>query len=71
MSGSDYLDVDKQVVFEIGETRKQVRIPVIDDRVFERTEQFIVNVQPMSNYSVSDEATVIIKDNDCKYSKHK
>ncbi|XP_072319476.1 sodium/calcium exchanger 1a [Eucyclogobius newberryi] len=43
-AGSDYASAHGTVVFEPGETEKEIRLEIIDDDIFEEDEHFLVNL---------------------------
>lgn len=58
-AGSDYCFTEGTVVFQPGETEKEIRIDIIDDDIFEEDEHFLVhlsNVRVVSEGTGSDQA---------------
>ncbi|XP_041641862.1 sodium/calcium exchanger 1a isoform X1 [Cheilinus undulatus] len=53
-AGSDYQFTEGTVVFQPGETEKEIRIDIIDDDIFEEDEHFLVH---LSNVRVISEGT--------------
>lgn len=53
-AGSDYWFTEGTVVFQPGETEKEIRIDIIDDDIFEEDEHFLVH---LSNVKVISEGT--------------
>ncbi|XP_028258414.1 sodium/calcium exchanger 1a [Parambassis ranga] len=53
-AGSDYRFTEGTVVFQPGETEKEIRIDIIDDDIFEEDEHFLVH---LSNVRVISEGT--------------
>ncbi|XP_055014151.1 sodium/calcium exchanger 1-like isoform X9 [Boleophthalmus pectinirostris] len=43
-AGSDYTSTEGTIVFEPGETEKEIRIEIIDDDIFEEDEHFLVHL---------------------------
>ncbi|XP_029376668.1 sodium/calcium exchanger 1-like isoform X20 [Echeneis naucrates] len=57
-AGSDYQFTQGKIVFEPGETEKEIRIHIIDDDIFEEDEHFLVhlsNVTVLSRGATSEE----------------
>ena len=63
--GSDYVRKDGRLVFAPGETRHVVRAVLVNDRVHEPTETFVVEIDEVEQASVARAvATVTITDDD-------
>lgn len=73
-AGSDYAFIEGTVVFEPGETEKEIRIAIIDDDIFEEDEHFLVHLSnvrvdpkqetPTAGLGLPCTATVTIFDDD-------
>lgn len=64
-AGQDYEAVSGNLVFEVGETVKAIRIPILPDRKAEDKETLIVKISDASTGVITDnEAIVYITDDD-------
>jgi hypothetical protein len=68
VSGHDFESFEKVITFLTGETTKTIKIPLVDDEIYENPEEFIIRIQPLTNYSHTSEAKITIEDNDSEYS---
>jgi len=57
LKDSDYKESSGEIVFEDGETRKELQIPVIDDTEYELTEHFFVEIFDASENVMFDPTT--------------
>lgn len=65
IGGLDYVPTAGTLVFEPGETRKTVMVPLVDDRFIEPTETFFLNLSAPTNATIQDsQATGTIRDED-------
>ena len=64
-AGADYTATNGTLVFQPGETRKAIAVPVLDDSEEEGTETFTVRLSDVGNATLVDpEGTGTIRDND-------
>ena len=68
-SSKDYVQLKQDLIFELGEKHKTVKVYMINDGSVEERETFKLLIEPHNILSPSDEATVDIIDDDSKY-KH-
>lgn len=64
--GQDFEHFQEMITFDIGETQKTIRVPIINDQWVEEMEYFKVKVQPAAQLSTSNEARIEILDDDGK-----
>lgn len=62
----DYVQLKQDLVFEVGEEHKTVKVYMINDDCVEETETFKLVIEPHNIFSPSSEATVDIIDDDSK-----
>jgi Calx-beta domain/Purple acid Phosphatase, N-terminal domain len=64
-SGSDYVAKTGSVTFSAGQTTKNFNVSIVNDRVGEETETFLVNLTGATNATIADgQAVCTITDND-------
>ncbi|XP_003386601.1 PREDICTED: uncharacterized protein LOC100639782 [Amphimedon queenslandica] len=63
-SSKDYVQLKQDLIFEVGEKHKTVKVYMIDDDCVEERETFKLVIEPHNIYSPSSEATVDIIDDD-------
>ncbi|NQY36323.1 MAG: hypothetical protein HRT37_15380 [Alteromonadaceae bacterium] len=71
VSGKDYKAIDQVLVFSDGETKKEVKVTVIDEQVNDDDTGFTINLEAKGVEISESPLTITIKDNDNPNSKIK